>query len=386
MQRNQILEAFDSEPASQQIYMITGVRGSGKTVLMTEVCEHYRSNEQWLVVELNPNGDLLQGLLAKLSNHAACISFLKEAKINLSFWGLGIEVAGAPPITDIETAIMKILLTLGKKGKKVLVAIDEATSTAQMQQFASAFQIMIRQNAPLYLLMTGLYENIDELQNEKNLTFLYRAPKIYLNGLNIGAVARKYKSIFSLDSESAAEMAKLTMGYPFAFQVLGYLTYNNDGAYKECKMKKLLAIMMCLLSLALVGCGDDKKKEEPKQEVKQEQQVDFQKAVEAAVHEVLEDAEIVSVKHEGTTLTIALDETKIKKQNGIELPLKDVQVSRVSAIGDKIVDVQGFDNAVKTVIVTFKDGKKVEMPTSIIKKNDYGMRYFPSDFIDKNLK
>lgn len=232
-QRNQILEAFDSEPASQQIYMITGVRGSGKTVLMTEVCEHYRSNEQWLVIELNPNGDLLQGLLAKLSNHATCISFLKEAKINLSFWGLGIEVTGAPPITDIETAIMKILLALGKKGKKVLVAIDEATSTAQMQQFASAFQIMIRQNAPLYLLMTGLYENIDELQNKKNLTFLYRAPKIYLNGLNMGAVARKYKSIFSLDSERAAEMAKLTMGYPFAFQVLGYLTYNNDGAYKE---------------------------------------------------------------------------------------------------------------------------------------------------------
>lgn len=151
-------------------------------------------------------------------------------------------------------------------------------------------------------------------------------------------------------------------------------------------MKKLLAIMMCLLSLALVGCGDENKKEEPKQEVKQEQQVDFQKAAEAAVHEVLEDAEIVSVKHEGTTLTIALDETKIKKQNGIELPLKDVQVSRVSAIGDKIVDVQGFDNAVKTVIVTFKNGKKIEMPTSIIKKNDYGMRYFPSDFIDKNLK
>lgn len=27
------------------------------------------------------------------------------------------------------------------------------------------------------------------------------------------------------------EMAKLTKGYPFAFQVLGYLTWNNDGDY-----------------------------------------------------------------------------------------------------------------------------------------------------------
>ncbi len=26
-------------------------------------------------------------------------------------------------------------------------------------------------------------------------------------------------------------MAGLTKGYPFAFQVLGYLTWNNDGDY-----------------------------------------------------------------------------------------------------------------------------------------------------------
>lgn len=233
LKKNQILEAFDSNFATQQVYMITGVRGSGKTVLMTEVCEYYRNNGDWIVLELNPNGDLVQSLLVKLSNHASCLEILKSAKINLSFWGIGVEVIGAPPITDAETAIMKIMDRLRNDGKRVLVAIDEATSTSQMHLFASAFQIMIRQNAPLYLLMTGLYENIDELQNEKNLTFLYRAPKIYLNGLNIGAIARKYKEIFDLHESQAAEMAGLTMGYPFAFQVLGYLTYNNHGAYAE---------------------------------------------------------------------------------------------------------------------------------------------------------
>ena len=150
-------------------------------------------------------------------------------------------------------------------------------------------------------------------------------------------------------------------------------------------MKKLLAFVMCIFCLSIVGCSSDSKKEEPKQEVKQEQQVDFQKAADTAIHEVLDDAEIVSIKHEGTILTIELDETKIK-DNGVKIPIKEVQISRVSAVGDKIVDVPGFDDAVKTVVVKFQDGKKVEMPTSIIKKNDYGMRFFPSDFIDKNLK
>jgi ribosomal protein L20A (L18A) len=79
--------------------------------------------------------------------------------------------------------------------------------------------------------MTGLYENIYELQNEKTLTFLYRAPKIELRPLNIGMIAEKYKSIFELTDEEATEMAKETRGYPFAFQVLGYLCFKHNTGW-----------------------------------------------------------------------------------------------------------------------------------------------------------
>ena len=101
-----------------------------------------------------------------------------------------------------------------------------------MQVFAGSFQIFVRQDLPVFLLATGLYENIDELQNEKNLTFLYRAPKIQLKPLNNRAIMNKYKTIFKNESEQAAKMAELTKGYPFAFQVLGYLTWNHAGDYE----------------------------------------------------------------------------------------------------------------------------------------------------------
>ena len=42
----------------------------------------------------------------------------------------------------------------------------------------------------------------------------------------------KYKTIFKIESEQAAKMAELTKGYPFAFQVLGYLTWNHEGDYE----------------------------------------------------------------------------------------------------------------------------------------------------------
>lgn len=45
VQKNEILESFDASPINQQIYMITGVRGSGKTVLMTDISRRLRKGK-----------------------------------------------------------------------------------------------------------------------------------------------------------------------------------------------------------------------------------------------------------------------------------------------------------------------------------------------------
>ena len=184
-QTSEILDAFCSDPINLQIYMITGIRGSGKTVLLTELTNRLRTDDDWIVIDLNPASDLLQSLAAKLIKNSVCAEIFKKAKLNLSFSGLGIEFSPASPIADYEVAVSDMLEALSRRGKRVLVAIDEVTNSESMHVFASAFQILIRRNLPIFLLMTGLYENIEDLQNEKNLTFLYRAPKITLAPLNL---------------------------------------------------------------------------------------------------------------------------------------------------------------------------------------------------------
>lgn len=233
VQTNEIIDTFTAEPVNQQMFLITGVRGSGKTVMMTEISRKLRTREEWVVIELNPSVDLLQGMLSKLNSNPVCAGIIKSAKIDLSFWGFGVSIEGAAPITDAETAIIAILEKMKKNGKKLLVTIDEVTNNEFMHVFAGSFQIFVRQDLPIFLLATGLYENIDELQNEKNLTFLYRAPKIQMKPLNQQAIIKKYMNIFQIEREQAAQMAELTKGYPFAFQVLGYLTWNNHGNYRE---------------------------------------------------------------------------------------------------------------------------------------------------------
>ena len=225
----EVIETFCEEEPSQQVFMITGVRGSGKTVLMTEITKEIQKHSEWIVAELNPENDLLAGLAAKLSGENSLATIFKNAKINLSFFGLGLEIEGVAPIRDIETALVKMIESLKKHHKKLLISIDEAANTKEMRIFAGAFQIFIRRDLPVFLLMTGLYENINVLQNEKHLTFLYRAPKLEIKSLNIRAIADNYKRNFSIEDGKALKMAKLTKGYSFAFQVMGYYVWEMSG-------------------------------------------------------------------------------------------------------------------------------------------------------------
>ena len=231
-QSSEIIMSFQEEPPAQQLYMITGVRGCGKTVFMTEIAKEL-AKEDWIVVELNSAEDLMQSLAASLGSENKLAKIFQKASINLSLFGIGLEVKESVPISNIQVALVKMLESLKKHGKRVLICIDEVTVTESMKVFAGAFQIFLRKDLPVFLLMTGLYENINNLQNEKNLTFLYRAPKTELKPLNLRIVADNYQQNFNLDLDTADRMAKLTKGYSFAFQVLGYFTWKNGGDYRK---------------------------------------------------------------------------------------------------------------------------------------------------------
>ena len=118
-QTNQIIADFESVNPPSQVYMITGVRGSGKTVLMTSIAKKFEKEKDWVVVELNPSTDLLHHLASKLYNNKSIIEIFKKAKINLSFWGIGAEIEQEEPITDMEIAVSRMLESLRKRKKKV---------------------------------------------------------------------------------------------------------------------------------------------------------------------------------------------------------------------------------------------------------------------------
>ncbi len=230
-----VVESFAIDEPSQQIYMITGVRGCGKTVFMSEIAKELRMRNDWIVVELNSERNLLVDLAEKLNSDSVLAQIFRQAKINLSFLGIGVEINGVEPITNIEVALEKMFQNLKKRNKRVLITIDEVVSNSFVREFAHSFQMFVRNDLPVFLLMTGLYDNINVIQNEKSLTFLYRAPKIELKPLSVRSIADNYRSNFNLDKDSSRLMAEMTGGYSFAFQVLGYFTWEKNGDFKAAE-------------------------------------------------------------------------------------------------------------------------------------------------------
>ena len=225
VQSKEIIDAFEND--SSKSYMITGVRGTGKTVMLSYISEYFSNRSDWIVVELITENDMLDQLASKLYDKSLFHKIIDGKTFGFSFNGLSFSISGEKPITNVVTLIETLMNRINKKNKKVLVCIDEAVNNSYMKAFVQTFQLLIREKMPLYLIMTGLYQNIYDLQNNPSITFLYRSPRVTLEPLNIRAISMYYKEVFDIGDQEAKSLANLTKGYAYAYQVLGYLLWEN---------------------------------------------------------------------------------------------------------------------------------------------------------------
>lgn len=233
----EILENFNYERPSESVYKITGVRGSGKTVLLAKIEEHMRSEEQknsgWLVFDINPSRNMLKQFGAMLIDEGFGKKNVKNKHISVSAnvlgTGGGFEFSkeDSEQFSDIGVEIEKMLQEVQKRGKRILIGIDEVSKTPDMIEFASEFGKWLRAAYPVYLVCTGLYENIMNVCNVNNLTFFRRATTVITQPLNAIKMSEMYRKYLDVSIERAREMSKLTKGYAYAFQQLGVLYFKK---------------------------------------------------------------------------------------------------------------------------------------------------------------
>ena len=221
-----VVSTFSAAHPVSRTFLIEGVRGSGKTVLMTKISEELDSRGDWIILNLNATNDLLEDMAERLSGINRKVSDVLDGGFNISVAGFGVGLGASKEPQSNLSIIRNALAELQKKNKKLLITVDEVRHNENTKHFASEFQIMVREGYPLYLIMTGLYDQIYEIQNDPELTFLLRSFKISIEPLNKVQIRNQYSKIFDVGREVASMLAEMTGGYAFAFQSLGMLYYE----------------------------------------------------------------------------------------------------------------------------------------------------------------
>lgn len=233
-EQQKVMDVFTAESPSSHIFLLTGARGSGKTVLMTSISHSLREDKKWIHVDLNPEGNLLKQLAAYLYQESK--RRFPRLKLGVSFRGIELSAEKEDKYTDVQFDLDEMIVQLAKKRIRILITIDEISNAKNIREFTAYFQHCLRERMPVFVLMTGLYKNIRALQNNRTQTFLKRAPKIDLTPLSISRIVHQYEETFGIDTTGARELAHLTAGYSYGFQILGFLLYEAGMDHADRKI------------------------------------------------------------------------------------------------------------------------------------------------------
>ena len=225
---DEILENLNSEEPQAQAYKLTGIRGSGKTVTLSAIEKSLRNNPDWVVVGIKPEGNIIEDIIGTIYNEVPFLLSFFKSNINLSKFGIGVDIKNIPPVSSLDAALNKILVELSKRKKRLLVTVDEVKNTASMRDFVQEFQILIRQDLPIYMIIAGLYDDIESLENADHLTFFLRAEKYDMTPLNYTTIRNDYMKTLKVNQDVADQMAAITKGYAFAYQALGKYMWESE--------------------------------------------------------------------------------------------------------------------------------------------------------------
>ena len=243
-----ILENFSYDEPSESVYKITGARGSGKTILLAKIEEALEKDKNWCICRLSVNRDMLSQLLSNLKNKKIIKGKSKATGFNVSATilgnggGLGLNKEADDEL-DLGVELDNCFRKLMNSKTKILVGIDDVSRTTHMIEFASEFSKWLRAGYHVYLVCTGLYENIENLSNVSNLTFFRRATTVQSKSLNNVRMVEMYKKNLKVDNDKAKYLASLTKGYAYAFQKLGSLYFESETKNMEDIIAELKAAL-----------------------------------------------------------------------------------------------------------------------------------------------
>ena len=238
----------DGAGAPGRLMLVTGQRGFGKTVLLTEFGRIAHA-EGWPVISETASEGVCARIIDALEAHEPRVSGVElNPSVNIAgVVGVGVGrlsvergVAARSLRLAIEHRLKKV-----EPGKGVFISIDEvqAATRQDMIDIGTAIQHVIRDQDLLDVpdskkrgvafAFAGLPSVVDELLDDKVLTFLRRSQRHVLAEVGIPDVRNAFVQTIVENGKQITEAlalraAEATMGFPYMVQLMGHYLWQSS--------------------------------------------------------------------------------------------------------------------------------------------------------------
>ena len=223
----------NGEGAPGRLMRITGPRGSGKTVLLSERAS-IAEEQGWMVVNVAADGGLLASIGRKLRHQP----LFNEIAVKVQAPIASLELRHDATERDgFERLIDEAAHAMTRQGRGLMVTIDEVqdASIDDLRVIANAVQLLIRDEQNIAFIFAGITTGVMDILNGKSLTFLRRAKPEELDAIPLDEVEESLKlaierSGFTIDDDALAAATRATEGYAFLIQLVGYHVWRAAWA------------------------------------------------------------------------------------------------------------------------------------------------------------
>lgn len=236
---SEITNAFDNAPGDPSLTSIfVGARGTGKTALLSLLANRAQSLG-WIAV----NVPCIAGMLEEIAQGAArAASNLLDVRDGAKLTGVslgqvfGIEWEHAPEQQATWFIRMSDLLDrLQEQDVGLVITVDEVRpSLDEMIQLASFYQLFVREERKIALLMAGLPDAVSSLLDNESVSFLRRASRYQLDRIDDADVRFALEQTAGYAGRefepSALEGAvEASGGFPFMVQLVGFRAWQASN-------------------------------------------------------------------------------------------------------------------------------------------------------------
>ena len=158
----EMARAFDAQTRAPELTMlISGARGSGKTALLSTISDE-ADQRGWVCVNTVSAPGMLEDVLVQTVDKSRHLIDTESARTRLTELGIGQIVNVAWEHADETQAnwrlkMQKLIEELNGAGIGLLIAVDEVdVSVDEMVTLASVYQLFVRENRKVSLIMAGL--------------------------------------------------------------------------------------------------------------------------------------------------------------------------------------------------------------------------------------